>query len=166
MSKIPFIKLDDKASEPKKASDGAAAFDLYALEDVVLQPFRVEKVRTGIALEIPKGHKGEVYTRSGYAKRGIFVVNQPGKIDEDYRGEIFVMLMYVPQDIRQFVIDCVEIVRPRGYSDRFYNHTYNITAGDRIAQFEIQKVEPAHFSFVEELSDTDRGSGGLGSTGK
>jgi dUTP pyrophosphatase len=148
-------KLDPEAHIPEKKSVNAAAFDLYALEDIKLVPFAVIKVRTGIAVEIPDGFKGEVYTRSGYALKGISVVNQPGKIDSDYRGEVFVLLRYIPIDFWDYIK--VGLFEPGGYK---------IKKGDRIAQFELQAVEHTVILEKKELSETKRGDGGLGSTGK
>lgn len=173
--------LDDRAKLPEKKSAEAAAFDLYALEDTELTPFQVIKVRTGIAIEVPKGFKGEVYTRSGYGANGIFVANQPGKIDSDYRGELFVLLMYVPdwfgraweallQILTGFAksgasqTSCINLSTEINHLCRL--DRYKIKAGDRIAQFEIQEVVSTQLIQVESLSETERGTGGMGSSGK
>ena len=182
---IPVKKLDVRAELPDKSSEGAAAYDLRALEGVELKPFQVVKVRTGLSMEIPKGSKGEVYSRSGLASKGVFVVNQPGKIDSDYRGEVCVLLMYVPRattapvsklykalaafarnltstnqvtlnDARKRLLD---VVKTEPYN------TYKISAGDRIAQFEINTTKSVTFTETDELADTRRGEGGFGSTG-
>ena len=89
--KLKYTKLDPNARTPYKATTGAAAYDLYSLEDVFIPHGETVVVRTGIALQIPSGWKGEVYSRSGLASQGIFVANSPGKIDSDYRGEIKVI---------------------------------------------------------------------------
>lgn len=176
--KVQF--LDPKAKLPEKKSEEAAAFDLYALEDTELVPFQVNKVRTGLAVEVPVGFKGEVYTRSGYGAKGIFVVNQPGKIDSDYRGELFVALLYIPQDMGKnfnLLVNAFQtfIRQGAGIGQTFQlaNNIrelnlkpYEIKAGDRIAQFEIQSVEDTRMELCDELSESERGSGGFGSTGK
>ena len=138
--KVKYTKLSGKAQLPSKATDGAAAYDLYAVENVYIPHGETAVVSTGIAMEIPEGWKGEIYSRSGLASKGIFVANSPGKIDSDYRGEIKVILHNTRREI------------------------VGIHAGDRIAQFE---VNPIHTIEWEEsvLTDTDRGEGGLGSTG-
>jgi len=175
-----FVKfLDPTANLPEKKSFEAAAFDLYALEDTTLIPFEVNKVRTGIAIEVPKGYKGEVYTRSGYGAKGIFVVNQPGKIDSDYRGEIFVTLLYIPQNFAHVFNSAIQSMRTFARTGGGYGSaikmvdelktlqlpTYEIKAKDRIAQFEIQTVEETELKLAVELSDTERGSKGFGSSG-
>ena len=127
---------------PIRKSNDAAAYDLYADETVALPPNTVLAINTGISLEIPRGWKGEVYSRSGLSFKGLVVANQPGKIDSDYRGPIKVLL---------------------------HNYTSSLTAvtkGDRIAQLEINPVYDVDFVEVDELSETDRGEGGFGSTGK
>ena len=134
------IKCSPSASVPQRKSDGAAAYDLYASEDRSLFPGIVTTVPTGIQMEIPQGWKGEITSRSGLASRGIFVANQPGKIDSDYRGEIKVILYNTNKWEKQ------------------------IRKGDRIAQFEIHPVYGIEWH-TGTLSETDRGDGGFGSTG-
>lgn len=144
MIKLKVKKLHPDAKLPEKKSKGAAAFDLFALEDQIVEFGYVTKVRTGIAIEVPTGYKGEVYSRSGLAaKQGIWVVNEPGKIDSDYRGEIFIILSKCAGKLPEL-----------------------IKKGDRIAQLELQEVVSTEIEEVSELSDTERGEGGLGSTGK
>lgn len=140
-------RLHPDARLPEKKSKCAAAFDLFALEDVLVQRGKVALVRTGISIEVPPGYKGEVYSRSGLsAKQGVFVVNQPGKIDSDYRGEVFVIL-----GTCQF----------KDYMDGYMVKKY-----DRIAQLELQEVVSTEIKEVEKLSETERGIGGMGSTGQ
>lgn len=183
---LKYKKLDKKAKEPTKATLGAAAYDLCALGDIELAPFNVTMVRTGLAFEIPKGYKGEIYSRSGLAKEGIFVANQPGKIDSDYRGEALVALLYIPgntvnaifnlykalfqftkgfQSTNQMMIDrSMDSLRAWVKNSPF--SSYKISAGDRVAQFEIQKTEEVDFVLSKKLSETKRDTGGFGSTGK
>ena len=140
---VNFKKLCLSARVPEKKSFGAAAYDLYYPYDdaVTLYPNDLRIVSTGLAMEIPEGWKGEIYSRSGLATKGIFVVNQPGKIDSDYRGEIKILL---------------------------YNSSSNniiLVKGARIAQFELNPVYDFEWREVDELSVTERNHAGLGSTG-
>ena len=139
--KVKYTKLDPSAREPYKASPAAAAYDLYSLEDVFIPHGETAVIRTGIALQIPSGWKGEIYSRSGLASQGIFVANSPGKIDADYRGEIKVILHNTRQEI------------------------VGIKRNDRIAQFEINPVHQIEWELSENLELTERGDAGLGSTG-
>ena len=140
--KIQFKKLHPKATIPTKGTEGSAAYDLYAVETAYIPVGETVAVGTGLSLEIPQGWKGEIYSRSGYASKGIVVPNAPGKIDSDYRGEVQVLL----------------------HNAR--NHDMvAISAGDRIAQFELNPVYEVEFEEVDGLSETDRGEMGFGSTG-
>ena len=140
---VKFKKLCAFARVPEKKSFGAAAYDIYyPYEDAItLYASDMRVVSIGLAVEIPEGWKGEIYSRSGLASRGIFVVNQPGKIDSDYRGEIKILL---------------------------YNSSSNnvsLVKGARIAQFELNPVYDFEWREVDELSVTERNYAGLGSTG-
>ena len=138
---VKIKKIASSAKLPEKKSQGAAAWDLYASEFKVIPKKKVGLVSLGIAMEGPRGWKGEIYSRSGLASKGIWVANQPGKIDSDYRGEIKVIL---------------------------YNNTHNdffVDVGDRIAQFEINKVNDITWEEIEDLSSTKRSDKGFGSTG-
>ena len=134
--------LTQDARVPTKKTPGAAAYDIYSSEDVFLKPNETKAIATGLIMEIPWGFKGEIYSRSGLSLQGIVVANQPGKIDSDYRGEVKVIL------------------RNSGAS------TFEIKIGDRIAQFEVNKVLPIAFKVSDTMSSTERGSHGFGSTGK
>ncbi len=143
--KVNVKKLDPNAIIPTYGTEFAAGADLYALTEgtVELAPNETKLIKTGIAMEIPKGYVGLVYARSGLAcKRGLAPANKVGVIDADYRGEIMVAL--------------------HNHSDRIAS----IENGERIAQMVIAPFITADYNEVEELSDTDRGSGGFGSTGK
>lgn len=121
---------------------GAAGMDLRSIEPVELEPMERKLVSTGIRIAIPEGCEGQVRPRSGLAvKHGISMVNTPGTIDSDYRGEIKVLLINLGQNVVQ------------------------LAAGERIAQLVICPVVRAEIAVVEELDDTQRGSGGFGSTG-
>ena len=145
MDKISVKKLREKAVIPTYGSAEAAGADLYACLDapVMIAPGETVFVPTGIAMEVPKGCAGLVFARSSLgAKRGLAPANKVGVIDSDYRGEFFVAL---------------------------YNHgklPQEIAHGERIAQLLIVPVFTPGFVEVDELSDTQRGSGGFGSTGK
>ena len=130
---------------PEYETLGAAGLDIRAsLEaDVCIEPLQRKLVKTGLFLEIPIGYEAQVRPRSGLSlKQGITVLNSPGTIDADYRGEVGVILVNL--------------------SDK----SFEIKDGDRIAQLVFAKVEQAAWVGVNELSDTDRGTGGFGSTGK
>lgn len=141
------IKILNKSSNPIPSYETkfSAGVDLRAniTEDVLLKPFERCLVKTGIFLEIPEGYEAQVRPRSGLAlKKGISLVNSPGTIDADYRGEIGVILINMSQE------------------------DFKISHGDRIAQLVFAKCEQADWIEVEELNKTERGEGGFGSTGK
>ena len=136
--------LNEFAKVPTRGSAQAAGYDLYAATnyDIEIQPHSTVKVDTGIAIEIPEDYFGAIYARSGLAtKQGLRPANAVGIIDSDYRGPIIVAL----------------------HNDTI--HTQKIKAGDRIAQLIIQPYLNVDFNIVDELSDTERGNGGFGSTG-
>lgn len=144
---VSIKKLTDIAVLPTRGSDQAAGYDLYAAptewEELTIPPHSTTKVETGIAVAIPDGYFGAIYARSGLAtKQGLRPANCVGVIDSDYRGEVVVALH---NDTN---------------SDKVYHR------GDRIAQLIIQKYAPVEWNVVDELSDTDRGDGGFGHTGK
>ena len=145
MEAIKVKKLNPNATLPTYGSAEAAGADLYACLDapVTIAPGETAWIGTGIALEVPKGCAGLVYARSSLGvKRGLAPANKVGVIDSDYRGEIRVVLL---------------------------NHgkeTQTITHGERIAQFVITPVLTPAYEEVDQLSDTARGVGGFGSTGK
>lgn len=145
MNSIRVKKLHPNAKLPTYGSCEAAGADLYACLDeaVTIAPGEIFWVPTGIALEVPKGCAGLVYARSSLgAKRGLAPANKVGVVDSDYRGEIRVVLL---------------------------NHSkqpQTLEPGERVAQFVITPVLQPQYELVEELSDTDRGAGGFGSTGK
>lgn len=145
---IKIKKLTDTAQIPTRGSEYAAGYDLYAdmsdfmTNGTTLQPHTTVKIGTGIAIEIPEGYFGGIFPRSGLStKKGLRPANTPGCIDADYRGEIIVALH---NDSDQIQI---------------------IEKGERIAQLVVIPFLPVEFEEVKELSDTDRGSGGFGSTG-
>ena len=142
---ISVKKLHPMAKLPVYGSAEAAGADLHACleEAVTVMPGETAWIPTGIALEVPKGCAGLVYARSGMAaKRGLAPANKVGVIDSDYRGEIKVVLLNHSKE--------PQVIEP----------------GERIAQFVITPVLTPEYVLVEELSDTERGVGGFGSTGK
>lgn len=145
MEKIAVKKLRENAVIPTYGSAEAAGADLYAClkETVTIAPGETVFVPTGIAMEVPKGCAGLVYARSSMgAKRGLAPANKVGVIDSDYRGEFFVAL------------------------HNHGNQPQQVAHGERIAQLLITPVFTPGFTEVTELSNTQRGNGGFGSTGK
>jgi dUTP pyrophosphatase len=141
---LRVAKLKDNAVIPTRAHPGDAGLDLYSTEIAHLGPGERWSVGTGIALEIPEGHAGLVLPRSGLAREhGIALVNSPGLIDAGYRGEVRVLLLNT---------DPAETVR--------------IEAGARIAQLVVTPVAIAEPVEATELSDSARGEGGFGSSGR
>jgi dUTP pyrophosphatase len=128
---------------PSYQTAGSAGLDLRADEACTLAPGERRMVATGIAVQLPPGHEGQVRPRSGLALRhGIAMVNAPGTIDEDYRGEVGVILVNLGRE------------------------PFEVSRGDRIAQFVVAPVVRVEVEAVEELSDSSRGAGGFGSTGR
>ena len=143
MIKVRIKKLNERAVLPTYGSEFAAGADLYATEEETVEPGATRIIHTGLAVEIPEGYAGLVYARSGLAmKRGLAPANKVGVIDADYRGEIMVAL---------------------------HNHGQEaqiVEAGERIAQLVVTPFLRVEYEEAEELSDTRRGMGGFGSTGK
>jgi dUTP pyrophosphatase len=140
------IKIINKSNHnlPHYETIASAGMDLRAnlSEDKILKPLERTIVGTGLYIELPIGYEAQVRPRSGLAaKKGITVLNAPGTVDADYRGEIGVILVNLS------------------------NEEFTIQNGERIAQLVIAKHERAEWIEVEELSETDRGEGGFGSTG-
>jgi len=141
--KLKVKKLSKLAEIPQYQTEESAGFDLHSVDDVILKPFERKLIATGISFEIPKGYEIQIRPRSGLAyKHGITVLNSPGTIDSDYRGEIKILLI--------------------NHSDE----DFEIKVGERVAQAVIQKVCQASFEEVEDLNSTVRGVAGFGSTGK
>ena len=147
MVEKPIVKiffLRDSAHKPEYMSEGSAGADLFACVDseIVVPAGEYEKIPTGIAVEIPIGFEGEVRPRSGLAaKSGITVLNSPGTIDSDYRGEVCVILI------------------------NHSNKNFPVKNGDRIAQLLIKPVVRARFENSDFLKKSERGESGFGSTG-
>lgn len=159
MSKQPVQlkvkKLDPRAHKIQRATDGAACFDVHAIDvpggEVSLQPGQTIILRTGLAFEIPKGYKMNVFSRSGQGiKSDVRLANCTGIIDNDYRGEVMVKLTR-------------DMVTP--FDRATTAEPFIIREGDRICQAELQEVIEIEFISVDDLSETARGEGGFGSTG-
>ena len=141
--KLKIKKLSSDAIIPAYQSELAAGFDLHSVEEYVLKPNERKLIKTGLAFEIEEGYEVQIRPRSGLAfKHGITVLNSPGTIDADYRGEIMVLLINLGDE------------------------EFEIKKGERIAQAVIAPVIQAEFVEVDELSITKRGKGGFGSTGR
>lgn len=141
------IKIINKSNNelPKYETKQSAGVDLRAFltEEIVLKPLKRVLVPTGIYIELPVGYEAQIRPRSGLAyKYGITVLNTPGTIDADYRGEIKVILVNLSDEI------------------------FTIKSGERICQMVINKHEKVEFELVEQLNETQRGEGGFGHTGK
>lgn len=140
--KLKIKKLSNDAIIPAYQSKGAAGFDLHSIESLTLEPMQRAAVKTGLAFEIKDGYEMQVRPRSGLAiKNGISVVNTPGTIDSDYRGEVMVILINLS------------------------NEVFKVKKGDRIAQAVINKIKKVKFQEVKELDSSERGEKGFGSSG-
>lgn len=136
------ISLDDGATLPQYETAHAAGMDLRSVEAVVLEPLERRLIPTGLRIAIPPGFEGQVRPRSGLAlKYGIAMVNSPGTIDADYRGEIRVLAINLGSE------------------------TVHLGKGERIAQLVLCPVARAEWSPVDALEESERGEGGFGSTG-
>ena len=141
------VKIINKSDNqlPAYETASSAGMDLRAFTDtdIVLKPFERKLIPTGLYIELPDGYEAQIRPRSGLAiKSGITVLNSPGTIDADYRGEIKVILINMS------------------------NTDFTIKSGDRICQMVIAKHEKVEFVEVEEINETERGAGGFGHTGK
>jgi len=139
------IHNESRHALPQYATDAASGMDLRANlhQSATLRPFERSIIPTGLKLEIPPGYEGQVRPRSGLAaKEGVTVLNAPGTIDADYRGEVKVLLVNLSHE------------------------SVDIQDGDRIAQLVFAPVQQITWEAVEELAETDRGQSGYGHTGK
>ena len=137
------LQLLDGGIAPAYQTSGSAGMDICCSEGFELQPMERKAVPTGLKIALPEGYEAQVRPRSGLAlKHGISMVNTPGTIDSDYRGEIRVILINLGQEVVRF------------------------ERGERVAQLVVAPVTRAEWQLVDELDQTDRGTGGFGSTGK
>lgn len=142
---LKIFRMEHNKSVPEYKTEGAAGMDLCAAisEPVTLQPLERKLIPTGLKIELEHGYEAQIRPRSGLSiKHGISLINCVGTVDEDYRGEV-----------------CVGLVN-------ISNEPYTIQPEERIAQMVIAKYEQAEIQVVTELSETERGAGGFGSTGK
>ena len=140
---VPIKILSRDAQIPHMAYNGDAGVDLRSVERIVLKPQEHAMVATGLAIALPEGYAGFVLPRSGLAaKHGISIVNAPGLIDSNYRGELKVILLNTDPD-----------------------NSFTIEIGDRIAQLIVMPVPTINFEQVEELTESQRGESGFGSSG-
>lgn len=142
---LKIFRMEHNKFVPEYKTEGAAGMDLCAAiaEPITLQPLERKLIPTGIKIELEHGYEAQIRPRSGLSiKHGISLINCVGTVDEDYRGEVCVPLVNVS------------------------NEPYTIQPDERIAQMVIAKYEQAKIEVVTELSDTARGEGGFGSTGK
>jgi dUTP pyrophosphatase len=141
--KIFYEKTHENAVVPTYAHPGDCCCDLYAVEEVTIKRFERKLLDTGIAIEIPEGFEVQIRPRSGNAyKHGLTVLNAPGTVDSQYRNSLKVLLINLGED------------------------DYTVKAGDRIGQAKFSPVYVGHFIETQKLSDTNRGLGGWGSTGR
>ena len=143
MEKLQIKKLDNRATIPTYGRIDSAGADLYAVldEDLNINPFETKVISTGLSMAIPKGYVGLIYARSSLGtKKGLAPANKVGVIDADYRGEIKVVLYNQSKEVQ------------------------TITPNERIAQIVITPYMQVQFEEVQELSNTERGDGGFGST--
>ena len=139
---VKVKKLSNHAQLPSYATDGSAACDIFAAEDAIVEHGNFKLIKTGLSIELPAGYEAQIRPRSGLAlKHGVTILNTPGTLDEDYRGELCILLMN------------------HGKSD------FRVSRGDRIAQMLISKVHRIEWEISESLSETKRGSGGFGHSG-
>ena len=143
MVKLPIINNSNNPI-PAYQTSQSAGLDLCAflVEDVVLKPLERKLIGTGLHIALPEGFEAQIRPRSGMAfKHGITVINAPGTIDADYRGEIKIALVHLSQE------------------------DFTIKSGDRIAQMVVTKYEQVDFKLTQSLDETERGAGGFGHTG-
>ena len=135
------VKVNEGGMIPQYQTKGSAGFDLHSAENITILPGQVVAVSTGISYEVPEGYEMQVRSRSGLAlKNNVFILNGIGTIDSDYRGVVKAILCNAS------------------------NVNFSVRTGDRIAQGVINKYETGVFESVKELSVTERGEGGFGST--
>ena len=142
---VKVAKTDYNARMPTKGSEHAAGWDLYCLEDTVVNFRSSVKLRTGLRVAIPEGFEGQVRARSSLGSKGLILPHSIGTIDADYRGELFVLMTWIGE-----------------------GESYEVKSGERIAQLVIAPIPDVKFAETDEkdLGETKRGDGGFGSTGR
>ncbi len=139
---LKVVVMDKEIPLPRYMTPGAAGMDLFAAESVSLAPGEIKLISTGIKVAVPVGYELQIRPRSGLATNGVAIVNSPGTVDSDYRGEVKVCLINLGKT------------------------TFEIKKGDRIAQAVVSPVVQVKIKRVEYLDETLRGEGGFGHTGK
>lgn len=140
---IQLKRLSENAIVPTYGTPGAACLDMYATEDITFKPGDVRCINTGWAFGIPEGYEVQIRPRSGLScKNQLIILNSPGTLDSDYRGEVKIFMKYVGDNV------------------------VSIEKGDRCAQMALRQVIKVEFEEVSGLSTTARGDGGFGSTGR
>lgn len=140
--KVKVKKLYPDAKLPTKATPGSACYDVYTQAHLFLDTWNRVKAPTGLAFELPRDVGMDIRPRSGLASRGFLILNSPGTLDSDYRGELLISIMNIS------------------------GSPWHIEKGERIAQIRLFPILEVEWEEVEELSETERGSDGFGSTGK
>ena len=144
MTKIQIKKLSNEVLTPKYETSGSSGMDIaaYIERDIIINPGEKALIPTGFSLSVPRGYEVQIRPRSGLAvKKGVTVLNTPGTIDSDYRGEIKVILINLSKD------------------------EFSVKSGERIAQMVVCPIKQVIVEEVKELTETIRGIGGFGSTG-
>lgn len=142
MTDVKVQKINPEAVIPEYIHEGDSGMDVYSVNNMELKSGERKLIGTGLRFEIPIGYEIQVRPRSGLAiKKGVTVLNTPGTVDSSYRGELGVILI------------------------NHSNETYSVKKGERVAQIVLSKVEKMLLEEIEELSSTERGSGGFGHTG-
>ncbi|MEH7652322.1 dUTP diphosphatase [Bacillus safensis] len=167
---VNIKRLSADATTPTYAHSTDACFDLYAAEDVIIEPGETKLVPTGLAFEIPAGYEMQIRPRSGITLKTHLRV-QLGTVDSGYGGEVGVIVDNISRRSlwkKIFTHLPLNVRNERGGQETpksYYYGTYIVCKGDRIAQAVIKPVEQATFTVVDALEDTERGSGGFGSSG-
>lgn len=145
MKKVKVVRTEDRGIIPRYAHPHDAGFDFHSIDTITVPAGGTVKVRTGIAMQIPVGYELQIRPRSGLsAKSKIRIANSPGTIDSGYNGEIMIIVDNISQNQAE---------------------AFRINEGDRIAQGVLTPIEQADFEVVNKLDDSERGSGGFGSSG-
>lgn len=155
--KVKIKKLNDKAIIPKYATQGDAGLDLVAIEENHEEDYI--EYSTGLAIEIPEGYMGLIFPRSSNSKQDLLLCNSVGVIDSSYRGEILVRYKRIVNPIHHADIKDLAVVTAHCFQKHY-------KVGDRVAQLIILPYPQIEFEEVKDLSETERGSGGFGSTNK
>jgi dUTP pyrophosphatase len=164
---VVFEKTHPDAKLPTKATEGSACFDIYSVEEAIVEFGKVTVVDCGFKVRIPPGYEIVVRPRSGLAfKHGITIVNAPGTIDEDYRGPIKVALSSVNSYHSKGSSGSHNPIFGPAGKLTIWDNRFKISKGDRIAQIALKKVEDYEFVEGSVDNDTERGEGGYGSTGR